>query len=300
MKNKNLRNARRNKNDEFYTLLPDIENELKWYKDHFKNKVVYCNCDDVDESNFVRFFEAKFEDYGLKKLIATGYQEGTLTTQMYEKTSEHTKITTIHGNGSYSSPACLELLQETDIVVTNPPFSLFREYITTLIEAKKEFLIIGNNNAITYKEVFPLIRNNKVWLGVSPRSMTFSLPDNSKVQVNACWFTNLNHHKRNSPIVLYKQYSPQEYPHYDNYNAINVSKVKEIPMNYDGAMGVPITFLDKYCPSQFTIEDANEYVTSDSVPVKVHGLIKDNHSAINGKPVYARIVIKHRELTNEN
>lgn len=304
MKNKNLREARRNKNDEFYTLLPDIENELKWYKDHFKDKVVYCNCDNVDESNFVKFFEAKFEDYGLKKLIATGYEEGSLATEMYEKTSEHTKITMIHGNGSYSSPACLKLLEEADIVVTNPPFSLFRDYVTKLYELEKRFLIIGNNNAITYKEIYPLIKENKLWLGINNnKTLEFKLHEsyirwnrldekgNKYGKVPAIsWFTNLEHYKRNTPILLYKKYSEQEYPTYDNCDAINVSKVKDIPMDYQGVMGVPITFLDKYSPNQFEILGLDDHTVQ----------WRGKGPELNGKILYRRLIIKHRVQQHED
>lgn len=305
MTHNNLSAARKNKNDEFYTLLPDIENELKWYKEHFKDKVVYCNCDNVNESNFVKFFEAKFEDYGLKKLIATGYKEGALATEMYEKTSEHNKITMIHGNGSYSSPACLKLLEEADIVVTNPPFSLFREYVAKLYELEKQFLIIGNNNAITYKEIYPLIKENKLWLGINNnKTLEFKLHEsynrwnrldqkgNKYGKVPAIsWFTNLKHYKRNANILLYKNYSKEEYPTYDNYNVIDVSKVRDIPMDYQGAMGVPITFLDKYSPSQFEILGLANNVRSIGFDCK---------TIINGRPVYNRIIIKHKKVNDEN
>jgi len=298
--------ARAAKKDEFYTLLADIEAELVWYKQHFKDKVVYCNCDDAYTSNFVKFFQDRFEEYGLKELIASSYSDGDITTQIYRKTAQGVRLTTDLGDGSYSSPACLRLLGEADIVVTNPPFSLFRDYITTLVQAKKQFLVIGNNNAITYKELFPLIRSNQIWLGIhvnktlefrlDPSYSEWSRMDdqgNKYGKVPAIsWFTNLGHHKRNTAMTLHKRYTKDAYPQYDNYDAINVSKVKDIPKDYYGAMGVPITYLDKHCPHQFTIEDANDYILGQAAPLKPHGLIKDSHSAIGGKPVYARIVIR--------
>lgn len=288
MKNKNLREARRKKNDEFYTLLPDIENELKWYKDHFKDKVVYCNCDDPESSNFVKFFQAKFEDYGLKKLIVSHYKENlVIVDTLIMDAPDNIYKSSVWGDGSYDSEDALKLLEEADIVVTNPPFSLFREYIATLMRYKKDFLIIGSMNALTYKEIFPFIKQNKLWLGVSPRSMTFLLPDGNTKQVNACWFTNLEHHKRNTPILLYKQYSPEEYVHYDNYNAIEVSKVKDIPVSYEGVMGVPITFLEKYCPFQFEIIGTQRWFYDTSLG------ITNGKTLINGKETYDRIFIKH-------
>lgn len=307
MRNNNLSAARRNKNDEFYTLLPDIENELKWYKDHFKDKVVYCNCDDPSRSNFVSFFKAKFETYGLKKLIATHYIQGALTTQKLELTKDETTLTTIDGDGSYSSDPCLLALEEADIVITNPPFSLFREFVSLLVQKQKQFLIIGNMNAVSYKEIFSLIKNNKLWLGVSPRNMAFRLPDNSKVQVNACWFTNLEHYKRNAQILLYKKYSQELYSNYDNYQAIEVSKVKEIPFDYQGLMGVPITFLEKYCPDQFEIIGSfNAGAHGEELGATKSEIIQNGQSKLwngpilNKTPLYKRIIIKHKEVNNED
>ena len=276
MANTSLSNAKKAKNDEFYTQLSDIENELKHYKNHFAGKVVYCNCDDARKSNFFRFFQKKFSDYGLKKLITTSYNEnGHGSVLVYEGDTNgngklddnEVKVSELKGNGDFRSEECIELLKESDIVVTNPPFSLFREFIATLVEYGKKFLVIGNNNAITYKEIFPLIKENKLWLGFSDnKTMEFVMPDSyekynyidkkgrkiGKVPAIS-WFTNLEHSKRNDEIILYKKYTPEEFPKYDNYDAIEVSRVCEIPKDYNGVMGVPITFLGKYNPSQFEI-----------------------------------------------
>ena len=212
------------------------------------------------------------------------------------------KIEYLSGNGSYDSEECIALLQEADVVVTNPPFSLFREYVEQLIKYDKLFLIIGNNNAITYKEFFPLIKENKVWLGVTlftGKMPYFKVNDDYPLvnnrfirkedglykQVNGvCWFTNLDHKKRHEELLLYKKYNTEEYPKYDNYDAIEVSKVVDIPMDYDGVMGVPITFLDKYCPTQFEIIGLDRYVEDN--PHYGHRF------NINGKEIYARILIK--------
>lgn len=295
-KNSNLHLAKTAKNDEFYTRLQDIERECCNYKEHFKGKTVYCNCDDARESNFFKYFSLNFEFFGLKKLITTAYSaEGHGSLLVYEGDKngnrkpdiEEITVTELDGDGDFRSPECVELLKEADIVVTNPPFSLFREYVAQLVEYGKEFLIIGNVNAITYKEIFPLIKENKLWLGMSPRSMDFILPDGTTSNVNACWFTNLTHEKRTTPIDLYKKYKPEEFPKYDNYDAIEVSKVKDIPEDYDGVMGVPITFLDKYNPEQFKIIGLDRYTCPKEVLV-------GGRVAINGKPTYARILIRHK------
>lgn len=293
--NSNLHSAKNAKNDEFYTQLVDIENELKHYKQHFKDKVVYCNCDDPRISNFFHYFAHQFEVLGLKRLIATCYknQNIDLFSQndseqaaylIYDgdKSGNHIpdkdeiQVNYLKGDGDFRSQECIELLKQADIVVTNPPFSLFREYVAQLVEYNKKFLIIGNKNAITYKEIFPLIKDNQMWLGYTPMGidMLFDVSDEYaqflqqnkkqgssfriidgkvKARAQACWFTNLDHSKRHEKLILYKHYSPEEYPHYDNYNAIEVSKTAEIPQDWDGAMGVPITFLDKYNPEQFEI-----------------------------------------------
>ena len=316
MANANLSNAKRAKNDEFYTQLSDIENELKHYKNHFAGKVVYCNCDDARESNFFRFFQKKFNDYGLKKLITTSYNEnGHGSVLVYEGDTNgngklddnEVKVSELKGNGDFRSEECIELLKEADIVVTNPPFSLFREFIATLVEYGKKFLVIGNNNAITYKEIFPLIKENKLWLGFSDnKTMEFVMPDSyekynyidkkgrkiGKVPAIS-WFTNLEHSKRNDEIILYKKYTPEEFPKYDNYDAIEVSRVCEIPKDYNGVMGVPITFLGKYNPSQFEIVG----LTSSSKECTYGLLLSENQSTrakINSKYIYARLLIKKK------
>lgn len=284
----NLREAKRAKLDEFYTQLPDIERELKHYRSHFKGKVVYLNCDDPRVSNFFRYFSLNFEKLGLKKIIATCYKsqsadafskndsdqavyleyEGDKNGNSIPDPSE-IEVTALKGDGDFRSAESVELLKQADIVVTNPPFSLFREYVAQLIEYEKSFLIIGPWNAITYKEIFPLIQSNKLWLGHGfqagnayfatphPASMySKGVYDESTGLVkfrNVTWFSNLDIAKRHEELVLYKTYSPDEYPKYDNYDAIEVSKTAEIPYDYDGVMGVPITFLDKYSPEQFEI-----------------------------------------------
>lgn len=316
MANVSLSNAKRAKNDEFYTQLSDIENELKHYKSHFAGKVVYCNCDDARESNFFRFFQKKFNDYGLKKLITTSYNEnGHGSVLVYEGDTNsngklddnEVKVSELKGNGDFRSEECIELLKESDIVVTNPPFSLFREFIATLVQYGKKFLVIGNNNAITYKEIFPLIKENKLWLGFSDnKTMEFVMPDSyekynyidkkgrkiGKVPAIS-WFTNLEHSKRNDEIILYKKYTSEEFPKYDNYDAIEVSRVCEIPKDYNGVMGVPITFLGKYNPSQFEIVG----LTSSSKECTYGLLLSENQSTrakINSKYIYARLLIKKK------
>ena len=302
MANANLSNAKKAKNDEFYTQLSDIENELKHYKSHFAGKVVYCNCDDARKSNFFRFFQKKFNDYGLKKLITTSYNEnGHGSVLVYEGDTNgngklddsEIKVSELKGNGDFRSEECIELLKEADIVVTNPPFSLFREYIATLVQYNKKFLVIGNQNAITYKEIFPLIKENKLWTG-NNMVKTFRVPQvtnkNCEVLPNGeiiakfgsiCWFTNLDIKKRHEEIILYKSYNEEEFPKYDNYDAIEVSKVCEIPKDYDGVMGVPITFLYRYNPSQFEI-------------VKFRKGDDDKDLCVNGKCPYFRILIRKK------
>ena len=257
-KNSNLTKAKKEKNDEFYTQYDDIENELKHYKDYFKDKIVYCNCDNPEWSNFWKYFELCFEHLGLKKLVSTHYEidKPSYKLELEKIGGKLTKTKTpLLQNGDFRSSECIEILKECDIVVTNPPFSLFREYVAQLIEYDKKFLIIGNQNAITYKEIFPLIKENKIWISVSPRSMNFIRPDGSIENVNAVWYTNLGHKKRHEKVILYKEYkgNESEYPKYDNYDAINVDKSKDIPKDYDGIMGVPISFLTKLCPDQFEI-----------------------------------------------
>ena len=309
MANKNLNAAKTAKKDEFYTQMSDIEMELQHYWQHFHDKVVLCNCDDPYESNFFKYFALHFNHLGLKKLICTCYNgspiQGDELTLSFDFGDEEpkkiahkvviTEVKDLNGDGAvdlsdvrillqndknvlstletgdFRSKECIELLKEADIVVTNPPFSLFREYIAQLMEYEKKFLIIGNVNAITYKEVFPLIMNNKVWFGpsISSRDRKFNVPIDYPLNAAGCgidsngkrfirvkgvrWFTNLDHKKRHEELDLVCRYSPEEYPTYENYDAIEVSKTSDIPYDYSGAMGVPITFLDKYNPEQFTI-----------------------------------------------
>ena len=329
-KNENLHKAKTAKNDEFYTQLSDIEKEMVHYKDHFKGKTIYCNCDDARESNFFKFFSLNFEKLGLKKLITTGYKaDGQGVALIYEgdkngnrlPDTEEITIRPLQGNGDFRSEECIEFLKEADIVVTNPPFSLFREYIAQLMEYGKKFIIMGTANAITYKEIFPLIKNNQLWLGIRSGHTLFEVPetysipdfydksDRNKLRSNGyiidengklwrnlgniCWFTNLEHDKRHRPIDLYKHYS-NEYKHYDNYDAIEVGKVCEIPMDYDGVMGVPITFLDKYCPEQFEILGITE--NADYLkPLHIENCEKYDRPYIDGKRMYSRLLIRHRK-----
>ena len=265
MANKNLTAAKNAKNDEFYTQLTDIEKELMYYKEHFRDKIVFCNCDDPTYSNFWRYFHLNFERFGMRKLIATHFDAEKPTYKLEytggnDNDVEAGVITSLTQNGDFRSPECIELLKEADIVVTNPPFSLFREYVAQLMEYSKKFVIIGNMNAITYKEFFPLLKDNKVWLAyTSPK--IFLQPDGSEKKFgNVVWYTNLDIKKRHEPIDLVEHYSPEKYPKYDNYDAIEVSKTLDIPMDYDGVMGVPISFLDKYCPEQFEIVELSRYL----------------------------------------
>lgn len=355
--NISLHNARTGKNDEFYTQLVDIEKELRHYKEYFKDKVVFCNCDDPYESNFFKYFAMNFNHLGLKKLICTCFDTSPVAyTQLslfddipeivtenkhreaykieisevddynkdgaydlsdveYLLKSKKNTLTLLKGNGDFRSEECVELLKEADIVVTNPPFSLFREYLAQLIEYNKKFLIIGNQNALTYKEVFVHIKNNKIWLGYHSGDMAFTVPDYYEAREtrfwidetgqkwrslgNICWFTNLDTTKRHEELTLYKQYIPEEYPTYDNYDAINVNKYADIPCNYYGVMGVPITFLDKYNPEQFEIMglSASAGYNADVVGIEFKGQ-KDARCLINGKNTYARVFIRRK--TNEN
>ena len=323
--NSNLHSAKKAKNDEFYTQLTDIEKELKHYKRHFKNKVVFLNCDDPQESNFWRYFSANFEHLGLKKLISTHYVAESepclndITSYKLEIIRDvngdgkinnlDTIKTPLKGNGDFRSDECIAILKEANIVVTNPPFSLFREYITLLVEHKKKFIVLGNNNAITYKEIFKLIKENKLWLGVNGnKTMEFELPADYKkwnrIDENTgkkygnvpaiSWFTNINTKKRHEDIILYKKYkgNKSDYPKYDNYNAINVDKVVDIPMDYSGVMGVPITFMNKYNPEQFEIIDGiGRYSILKGPNTKTKG---KQLTEINGKPKYFRLIIKRK------
>ena len=287
-KNTNLHAAKTAKNDEFYTRFDDINFEINLaehgYRPFFKDKIVYCNCDDPEESNFWKFFKARFNGLKLKKLISSHYDQEGKSSYKLEYDGEKVTKTELEGNGDFRSPECVELLKESDIVVTNPPFSLFRDFIGLLMKYNKKFAIIGNMNAITYKEVFPLIKENKIWLGYSQPKI-FIQPDGSEKKFgNILWYTNLDIPKRHEPMLLgwkfEKGLEMGIYQKYDNYDAYNVDKVCQIPRDYDGVLGVPITFLDKYCPEQFEILNANDYRTFDSVPKKSHGLIKDKEGYI--------------------
>jgi hypothetical protein len=311
-KNSNLRNAKRVKNDEFYTQLTDIEKEMRHYKDFFKGKVVYCNCDDARESNFFKYFSLNFEHLGLKKLITTGYKEdGKGVVLIYEGDKNGNRIVEdseiivreLEGNGDFRSAECIEFLKECDVVVTNPPFSLFREYVAQLMEYGKKFLIIGPQNAVTYKEIFPLLKDNKIWWGtdcVRWFIVSEEMGKTTKINYNgetiaegdrSRWWTNIPHNRRNIELDLFRKYNETDYPKYDNYDAIEVSKVSQIPMDYDGVMGVPITFLYKYCPTQFEIVGITE--NADYLkPLYLDGCEKYDRPYVNGKRMYSRLLIK--------
>ena len=332
--NKNLRSAKTDKKDEFYTQLSDIEKELKHYKNHFKDKVVLCNCDDPRVSNFFHFFSYNFEKFGLKKLIATCYksQDSDLFSQNNSERAIYLEYTGdkngnnvpdvseigikhLQGDGDFRSKECIELLKQADIVVTNPPFSLFREYVAQLVEHKKKFVIIGNLNALTYRDIFKLIKEDKLWFGHSIHSgdREFRVPQdyplnaagsrvdedgNKYIRVKGVrWFTNLDYTERHEDLLLYKTYNPEEYPTYDNYDAINVDVTKEIPMDYPGVMGVPITYIDKYNPDQFEILGM---ASSAGYNPEIVGIPfigdKDARPLINGKNTYARVFIKNKKL----
>ena len=342
MQNKDLEKAKKDKNDEFYTQLEDIEKELKNYREQFKDKTVLCNCDDPYESNFFKYFAMNFNYLGLKKLIATCYDgspvantELNLFTYLDfidtpSKNAYKVEITYIEdlnndgaidlddvelmlkqkdvvqklkGNGDFRSDECVELLKEADIVVTNPPFSLFREYVAQLVEYDKKFLIIGNVNAITYKEIFPLIKENRLWMGQSIHSgdREFRVPNNYPLNASGCrtdengkkyirvkgvrWWTNMDYYQRHEDLILYKKYNSEEFPKYDNYDVINVNSTNDIPVDYDGVMGVPITFLDKYNPEQFEIL---------GIANSARWIGFKCFTIINGKKIYNRILIRKK------
>ena len=351
--NKSLHQAKKAKKDEFYTQLNDISNELKHYKHYFKDKVVYCNCDDPRISKFFHHFAYSFEHLGLKKLITTCYKnknpdlfsdnesekaiyleykrdsKGALIPypeymkmigqeHLYKgepnnpnvPKPEDIGIGVLKGDGDFRSTECMKLLEQADIVVTNPPFSLFREYLAQLIEYDKKFLIIGNMNALKYQEIFPLIRDNKVWLGINSVP-TFKVPDyyeannieivdNERVAKmgNVIWYTNLEHKKRNEKLIIVDRYTPEKYPKYDNYNAINVDKVIDIPIDYDEVMGVPISFMDKYNPDQFEIIGYSRMHRDGSLNYLKNPKWTDgfNDVFLNGKQLYARIFIKNKKV----
>lgn len=316
--NSSLNAAMKAKNNEFYTRLEDIENELKHYKNHFKDKIVLCNCDDPRISNFFHYFSYNFEKLGLKKLITTCYknQNRDLFSQNDSERAiwleylgdkngnrvpdpEEIGIHYFKGDGDFRSQECIELLKEADIVVTNPPFSYFREYIAQLVKYRKKFLVIGNLNAIHYKEIFPLIKENNLWIGYTSPKL-FKIPENAEgksVKIidgiryqqfgNIGWFTNLDIEKRHEDMVLFKTYNPEEHPKYDNFDAIECCPTSMIPMDYDGLMGVPVTFLDKYNPDQFEI-----------VGILNHGCDSEYDLAkpiLNGKEKFSRILIRRKK-----
>lgn len=359
MANERFDNAKKNKNDEFYTRLEDIEKELEHYKEFFKGKTIFCNCDDPRVSNFFKYFALNFNNFGIKKIISTCYknQDVDLFTQnecekavYIEYTGNpndptSTDFSTIEvkelkGDGDFRSQECIELLKQSDIVVTNPPFSLFREYVAQLIKYDKKFIIVGHQNAISYKEIFSLIKDNKLWLGygfkggaahfINTHYEDYASAGNHKegmIRVSGVvWFTNLDIKKRHEEIVMYKTYSPEEFPKYENYDGINVDKSTDIPMDYSGVIGVPITFLDKYSPDQFEIiglgivgsceftnERKMEILDKNGIPtgkytVNAKGTLYRKHLASDKKPaafkdcetgelyqsIYARILIKRK------
>lgn len=338
-KNTNLHKANSAKKDEFYTQLIDIEKELKHYKDQFRGKVVYCNCDDPYESNFFKYFASNFNALRLKKLITTSYsgspiiggqlsliqvagskgkqplkieieevpdadKNGAVNIDDIKYLLKHNKNTStpLKGSGDFRSDECIDLLKQSDIVVTNPPFSLFREFVAQLMKYKKKFLILGQQGAIIYKEFFPLIKNNKVWLGYDNGGtkwfqvpIDYDIPTESRKKIingvkyfsmgSVNWYTNLYVSKRNSEFVSYKKYSSKEFQKYDNYNAINVNRFIDIPRDYDGIMGVPITFLDKHNPDQFEIIGLDRYTGKNG----------DKDFTINGKLLFRRLLIKRKK-----
>ncbi len=325
MANATLSAAKTAKKDEFYTQLCDIERELAHYKHHFKDKTVLCNCDDPRVSNFFKYFTLNFEHLGLKRVIATCYKSQDVDLfsmntceqavyQIYEGDRDgnnlpdpnEIEVRPLRGDGDFRSAECIELLKQADIVVTNPPFSLFREYVAQLVKYDKKFVIIGHQNAITYKEIFPLIRDNKLWLGYgfkggaghfySKYEDVATAGDHREGMIRVSgvtWFTNLDIQKKHETLILYKKYTPEEYPTYDNYDAINVNKTSDIPCDYEGVMGVPITFLDKYNPDQFEIVDINPHFYT----IVEQGLPKPKQLTLHNvgqKDPYARILIRKK------
>ncbi|GHT36278.1 putative adenine-specific methylase [Planctomycetales bacterium] len=333
-KNANLQSAKKGKNDEFYTRFADIENECCRYEQHFRGKTVLCNCDDPRVSNFFRYFFINFYKLGLTRLIATCCKkpstdlscrnkygqavyciyDGTVTDYEFTGIDEFIKQnewTTLKGDGDFRSGECIELLKQADIICTNPPFSLFREYTAQLIEYDKKFLIIGNMNALSYKEIFPLIKENKLWTGINNKSTLYIVPkeydgafqDKNGIWVkkmgNTCWFTNLDHKQRHEELRLCRSYTPEKYPKYDNYNAVEVSKTSEIPIpeTYDGVMGIPVSFLEKYNPDQFEIVGADYDVKLGLLPELVNPKWKGklDRGYLNGERLYARLLIRHKK-----
>lgn len=339
--NSNLHMSRAGKTDEFYTQMSLISSELYHYQEHFKGKTVFCNCDDPFESEFFKYFALNFKELGLKKLITTCYSGSPVAGKemgLFEDQGHEYRITGkkaykvvmselkdvtgdgnedlddvrelirhriryLKGDGDFRSAESVELLKEADIIVSNPPFSLFREYIAQLMEYGKKFVVVGNQNAITYKEILPLIRDNKVWLGYNNGHFWFKVPDSYEVKKtdfkidesgqkwrrmgNICWFTNLDIEKRHDDMTLFRNYNPEDYPKYDNYDAIEVSRTVDIPCDYYGVMGVPITFMQYYNPEQFKILGDSRYHDGQD--------FSDDINVINGKTLYRRILIQRRK-----
>lgn len=326
--NKSLRDANANKEDEFYTQLSYIEEELRHYKHYFQGKTVLCNCDDPRVSNFFKYFALNFEHLGLKKLITTCYknQDINLFTEnenekavylIYEGDKngnrqidlDEIEVHELQGDGDFRSKECIELLKQADIVVTNPPFSLFRVYLDQLMQYDKKFILIGCQNMLTYREVFTLLKENKIWLGYHFGDMKFKVPDyyeprDTRYWVdetgqkwrsmgNICVFTNLDIVKRHEDLLLHKNYSEAEYPKFDFYDAIFVKKVADIPVDYDGLMGVPMQFFDKYNPDQFEIVDGigrYSMLTGPTPETKGKYL-----TTVKGKPKFARTIIRRKK-----
>ena len=321
-----LHAAKRAKKDEFYTQRVDIENELRHYKPHFKGKVVLCNCDDPRQSEFFKYFVENFEKLGLKRLIATCYKSQDVDLfsqgeceraicQIYEGDKngnmklddDEVSVRYLKGDGDFRSAECIEILKQADIVVTNPPFSLFREYVAQLVEFDKKFLVIGHQNAITYKEIFPLFKENKIWLGFGFKGnaahfksryqdvATATDHKEGMIRVSGVmWLTNLDVKRRHEKFPIYKTYTPDEFPKYDNYDAIEVSKSADIPCDYEGLMGVPITFMEKYNPEQFELVGCSDNGIVDD-QYKLPHFKRHNEPYINGKKIYKRIFIRRRK-----
>ena len=310
MANSSLHAAKDAKNDEFYTRLEDINKEMNHYEDKFRGKVVFCNCDDPKWSNFWKYFHSEFERLGLKKLIATHLESDNSQSYKIEYIGgndtdfEYGIITPLQGNGDFRSDECITLLDEADIVVTNPPFSLFREYVAALIDHNKKFIIIGNKNAVKYKEFFPYLKNDKIWIGYeSPSEFNTPTGMTKKVQGLCRWFTNLDIAKRHDILETTYLYSKEEYATFDELkDVINVNRVNEIPIDYDGIMAVPITFMDKYNPEQFEILDMlNRYTVLDYFGVNEN--VKSRHSHccnIGGNPTFSRVVIRKKAGANSS
>lgn len=329
--NRSLHAAKTTKQDEFYTQLSDIEKELRHYTKHFKGKTVLCNCDDPRISNFFHYFSHNFEKLKLKRLITTCYknqdsdlfsthkaEKGVYLEYRGDKDGNRVPdpaeigVHPFKGDGDFRSEECIALLKQADIVVTNPPFSLFREYVQQMIEHGKKFLIIGNQNAISCKEIFEAIKQNQMWLGYT-HPIAFEVPDHYEMREvrswrdengrnwrslgNACWFTNLDIAKRHEDLIAVKPFNPKTHPNYDNYNAVEVSRYKDIPINYDGVMGVPVTFLEHYNPEQFEIIGSDYEVRQGQLPelIKREWNGKIDRGYVNGKRLFARILIRRKK-----